>query len=134
MRQNAVAALLVALSMACGSPAAETPGFRAFGNEPFWNVTLSAADGIVYGRMGEGDIAFPYVVPRYPADDSTTRVFGPVRDSTAQHDIEVQISDEDCPDTMADVVHPMQAKVIVDGEELLGCARSLDETPPGERP
>ena len=45
MRQKAVAALLAALSMACGSPAAETPGFRAFGNEPFWNVTLSAADG-----------------------------------------------------------------------------------------
>ena len=134
MRQNAVAALLVTLSAACGSRAAETPGFRAFGNEPFWNVTLSAADGIVYGRMGESDIAFPYVAPRYPADDSTTRVFGPVRDGTAQHHIEVRISDEDCPDTMADVVHPMRANVIVDGEELLGCATSPDETPTGERP
>jgi len=134
MRHKAFAALLVALSMACVSPTVETPGFRAFGNEPFWNVILSAADGIVYGRMGEGDIAFPYVAPRYPADDSGSRVFGPVRDSTAQHDIEVWISDEDCPDTMADVIHPMRARVILDGEELLGCARTLDETPPGERP
>jgi len=133
MRRKTVAALLAALSMACGSPAAETPGFRAFGNEPFWNVTVSA-DGIVYGRMGEDDITFPYQAPRYRADNSATRVFGPVRDGTAQHDIEVWISDEDCPDTMADVIHPMRARVILDGEELLGCARTLDETPPGERP
>ena len=134
MRLKSVAALLVALSVGCGSPVAEAPGFRAFGNEPFWNVTLSAADGIVYGRMGEGDISFPYVAPRYTTDESTTHVFGPVQDGTAQHHIEVRISDENCPDTMADIVHPMRAKVTVDGEELLGCARTLYGIPPGERP
>lgn len=133
MRQKTVAALLVVLSAACGSPEAETPALRAFGNEPFWNVTLSAADGIVYGRLGEADIAFPYHAPQEVAGDPASLVFGPVRDSTAQHEIEVQVSDEECPDTMADVLHPMRAKVIVDGEELLGCARALDESPPGER-
>jgi len=134
MRQMTVTALLAILSIACGSPESETPGFRAFGNEPFWNVTLSAADGIVYGRMGEADIRFPYQAPHDAAGGSSSRVFGPVRDGTAQHEIEVRIYDEECPDTMADVIHPMRARAIVDGEELLGCARSLDEAPPGERP
>ena len=52
MHQKTVVALLVVLSAACGSPEAEAPALQAFGNEPFWNVTLSAADGIVYGRLG----------------------------------------------------------------------------------
>jgi len=134
MCRKTVAALLVVLSMACGSSEPETPGFRAFGNEPFWNVTLSAADGIVYGRMGEAEIRFPYQAPHYARSDSAILVFGPVRDSGTEHEIEVRISAEECPDTMADVVHPMQARVIVDGEELDGCASSLDEAPPGERP
>jgi len=136
MRRNPAAAItiLVALSMACGSPEADMSDLRAFGNEPFWNVTVSVADGIVYGRMGEEDITFPYGSPDYAQDDPTTRVFGPLRDSTGQHEIEVRISKRDCQDTMADVVHPMRAQVIVDGEELSGCARSLDVEPPGERP
>jgi uncharacterized membrane protein len=134
MQQKTVVALLVVLSAACGSPEAEAPDLQAFGNEPFWNVTLSAADGIVFGRLGEADIYFPYEAPHEAMGDSTTLVFGPVPDSTAHHEIEVQITNQECPDTMADVIHPMRAKVIVDGEELLGCARALDETPPGERP
>ena len=134
MRQKTVAALLVALSAACGSPEAETPALRAFGNEPFWNVTLSAANGIVYGRLGEADIAFPYHAPQDVAGDPAKLVFGPVRDSTRRHEIEVQVTDEECPDTMADAIHPMRAKVIVDREELLGCATVLDEARQGERP
>jgi uncharacterized membrane protein len=134
MQQKTVTVLLVVLSAACGSPEAEAPALRAFGNEPFWNVTLSAADGIVYGRLGEADISFPYEAPHEATGNPTTLVFGPVPDRTAQHEIEVQVTDEECPDTMADVIHPMRAKVIVDGEELLGCARALDEAPPGERP
>lgn len=134
MRQKTATALLVVLSMACGSPEPETPGFRAFGNEPFWNVTLSVADGIVYGRMGEADMRFPYQAPHDAAGGSAIRVFGPVLDSTGLHQIEIRISEGDCQDTMADVVHPMRARVVVDGEELVGCARSLDDAPPGERP
>jgi uncharacterized membrane protein len=134
MRQKSVLALLLVLSTACGSPEAETPALRAFGNEPFWNVTLSATDGIVYGRLGEADISFPYETPHEAAGDPTTLLFGPVMDNAAQHEIEVQIIAEECPDTMADAIHPMRARVIIDGEELLGCARALDEALPGERP
>ena len=130
----AVIPILIVLSMACGSPEAKTSDLRAFGNEPFWNVTVSVTGGIVYGRMGEEDISFPYGSPAHAQDDSTTRVFGPLRDRTGQHEIEVRISERECQDTMADVVHPMRAQVIVDGEELSGCARSLEVEPPGERP
>jgi uncharacterized membrane protein len=134
MQQKTVTALLVVLSAACGSTEADAPALRAFGNEPFWSVTLSAADGIVYGRLGEADISFAYEAPHEAMGDPMTLVFGPVPDSTGRHEIEVQVTDEECPDTMADVIHPMRAKVIIDGEELLGCARALDEAPPGERP
>ena len=134
MRHKTVVALLVALATACGSSKPETADLRAFGNEPFWNVILSANDGIVYGRLGEADISFPYQAPREAVGDPTSLVFGPVRDSTRRHQIEVQVTDLECPDTMADAIHPMRARVILDGEELLGCARALDEAPPGERP
>ena len=93
MRLKTVVVLLVVLSSACVSPQAETTDLRAFGNEPFWNVTLSASDGIVYGRLGEADIAFPYQAPREAVGDPTSLVFGPVRDSTRRHQIEVQVTD-----------------------------------------
>jgi uncharacterized membrane protein len=34
---------------------------------------------------------------------------------------------------MADIVHPMRATVVLDGEELTGCARLLGDQP-AERP
>ena len=122
MYRNLGVTILIVVALACGRPDPETLPLRAFGNEPFWNVTLSA-DGIVYGRMGEADVSFPYESPRHVGDASATRVFGPLRDDSGQHEIEMRISSEDCQDTMADVVHPMRATVFMDGEELTGCAR-----------
>ena len=129
-----VAPVPIVLALACTASDSEDPALRAFGNEPFWSVTVSVAGGILYGRMGEEEITFPYQAPRLDEDGSTTRVFGPMRDSSGQHQIEVRILGQDCQDSMADIIHPMRAIVILDGEELSGCARDLDPRPPSESP
>ena len=54
MRWSLSAATLMLLVPACSSPYLEGLALRAFGNEPFWNVTI--ADSLVYGRLGEEDI------------------------------------------------------------------------------
>ena len=115
------------------STAIDAPPLRAFGNEPFWNVELPVEGDIVYSRLGEPGITFPRVAPTTARDSVTTLVYGPVADSSGNHAIEVRIVEEDCPDTMADVVHPMRATAVVDGETLHGCARPLGDVP-GERP
>ena len=125
MRGTLVLAAVIVLSAACG------PSFslslRAFGNEPFWNVVISADSGIFYTRLGEPGLGFPYAAPTKPENSTPTFIFGPVTDGSGAHEIEIRIEERECPDTMADIVHPMRATVVVDGEELTGCARPLGD-------
>ena len=125
--------LVAALAVACSPAREDEPDLRAFGNEPFWNVTISVADGIVYGRLGEPDVRFPYSAPVSVAEGSASRVWGPVLAAEGEHEIQIRLSEEPCQDTMADIVHPMRATVTLDGEVLTGCARRLDD-PPTETP
>jgi uncharacterized membrane protein len=127
MRWSLSATASIALALACTSSTSDVPALRAFGNEPFWNVTVSEVDGIVYARLGEEQITFPHQAPNRPADDGTTWLFGPLQNLSGEHEIEIRISEKDCPDSMADAVHPMRATVILDGEHLTGCARRLDD-------
>ncbi len=132
------------LVAACGTPEPETPGaetaparasgIRAFGNEPFWSVTISEVDGIVYSRLGEEDVAFPYDSPSYATRDTPTFTIGPLEDAAGEHTIQIVISVEPCQDTMADTVHPMNAIIVVDGERLQGCARRPRDGPAEEAP
>lgn len=134
MRTAFVFAAASILSFACG-PSSEQAGspesrsLRAFGNEPFWNVAISVDSGMVYARLGEPGVRFPYAAPTTPDDSVPTLDFGPVTDPSGEHEIEVRIEEHECPDTMADIVHPMRATAVVDGEELSGCARPLDDSP-----
>jgi len=134
MHWTLAAAASIVLVLACGSADAGPTALRAFGNEPFWNVTVSDTAGIVYERLGEDDIIFPYQAPRHPTDDGTTLLFGPLRTGSGEHEIEIRVSEEDCQDTMAEAVHPMRAIVILDGEELTGCARHLNDDTGAELP
>ena len=134
MHWTLAATASIVLGLACGSADQGTTTLRAFGNEPFWNVTVSDTGGIVYERLGEEGVIFPYQAPRHLADDGTTLLFGPLRTGSGEHEIEMRVSQEDCQDTMADAVHPMRATVILDGEELTGCARRLVEDPAPELP
>jgi len=130
MRWSLAVTVTIALGLAC-TMSLEGPAIRAFGNEPFWNVTIPVGDSIVYGRMGEADISFPYDASDYVEGDSAL-ILGPLRASSGEHEIEVRIAAGDCQDTMADVVHPMRALVVFDGEELSGCARYMVPEKPVE--
>lgn len=137
MRGGLVVLATAVWTAACGTTpeptVADAPPIRAFGNEPFWNVELSSEGGIVYSRLGEPGVTFPWVPPTTLPDSATTLVYGPVADSSESHEIEVRIVEEDCPDTMADIIHALRATVVLDGETLHGCARPLGDVP-GERP
>lgn len=131
MRRIHAAMALACLGIGCISYNLDFPPLRAFGNEPFWNVTISVEGNIVYSRLGEADIAFPVEAP---LETDSTLVFGPLKDPTGEHRITVVLHGGPCQDTMADIVHPMLARVVIDGEELSGCARyddpdALQETP-----
>ncbi len=129
---------------ACGTPEPETPGaetspapaseIRAFGNEPFWSVLISESGGILYSRLGDEDVVFPYESPSYATRDALRSTIGPLEDVPGEHMIQIVISEEPCQDTMADTVHPMRAIVVVDGEELRGCARRPGDGPAEESP
>lgn len=132
MRWTLATTAAITLSLACVEYNIEMPAFRAFGNEPFWNVTIPLTDSIAYDRMGEARIWFPFEASDYVEDDSVF-VLGPIHDATGLHEIEIRISVQGCQDTMADVVHPMRSLITIDGEELSGCARQ-DSVAMGEGP
>jgi uncharacterized membrane protein len=134
------ATLAIMLLAACGPPdemprleegvGEATPAreLRAFGNEPFWSVSISDREGIVLSRLGEDEVGFPYEDPNYPTEDTLTLVYGPAVDSSGAHEIEIVISREECQDTMVDRVHPMTATVTLDGETMTGCAGPAEAT------
>lgn len=130
MRWRSVAVAPIVLVLGCAPAEPDFPALRAFGNEPFWNVVIQAGDEIVYTRLGGEPVAFAYEAPRTAAGDSKTWVYGPIETADGAREIEIRISQLDCQDTMADAVHPMRAAVTVDGEELTGCARRLDDPAP----
>lgn len=121
---------MLAAITACGVFGESRP-IRAFGNEPFWTVEISPERGIVYARLGEPEVAFPFVAPER-SDAGSVRVYGPVEDGTECHRIRMRVLERECRDTMADVVHPLTATVTIDGETLKGCARWADTPRPGE--
>jgi uncharacterized membrane protein len=133
MRHGLLVVLALSWVAGCGSDLKQALALRAFGNEPFWNVSVIDAEGIVYSRLGEEDLAFPYVSRTGAGGVSDAWTWGPVPDASGEHRIEVRVWGEECSDTMSDLVHPMRAIVILDGEELSGCARRLDD-PPSEAP
>ena len=87
----------------------------------------------MYNRLGEESISFPYVEPQVAAS-GTSSTYGPVADMTGEHTLLVIIGEEPCQDTMADLVHPMSASVTIDGDDLLGCARTIGDAADGESP
>lgn len=133
MRWGLAGAVAIIPGLACITYNIEMPPLRAFGNEPFWNVTIAVADSIVYQRMGEADISFPYEASDYVEGDSVLAI-GPLHDATGLHQIEIRILGGDCQDTMADIVHPMRALVTIDDEDLSGCASFQDSEAAEERP
>lgn len=87
--------------------------YRAYGNEPFWNVELSAA-GLRLNRLG-----------------SESRTWANVREHTVENGvrfegdgppIELTLVREPCRDSMSGAYFGMSARLVLGAEELRGCA------------
>ncbi|WP_315790116.1 hypothetical protein [Fischerella sp. JS2] len=99
-----------------------TEEFIARGTEPFWSVTVSKKNGIVYSTPENRKLTFPYVTPLQasgrPAD--LLRVYR-LRGKTNNTLI---IKKEDaCSDGMSDKQYPYSATLILGNTVLEGCAQ-----------
>ena len=93
---------------------------RALGNEPFWNVDVSAAS-VRIGRLGFDDIDFTAAGPA--VDDGRRTWTG----EGSEHRFELVVTEDECADTMVDRTYPFTARLVLDGQELNGCALEAPE-------
>lgn len=89
--------------------------FRAFGNEPFWNLRLNN-QGLVLQQLGQPTVALPYIHEQLGSGQHYIS-------SQADHqDLRLWISPEPCSDSMAGGWHALSARLQWQGETLIGCA------------
>jgi putative lipoprotein len=87
--------------------------YRAYGNEPFWNVELSAA-GLRLNRLGSE--------ARTWADFREHTIENGVRYEGDGPPIELTLVHEPCRDSMSGAYFGMSARLVLGAEELRGCA------------
>ena len=92
--------------------------FRAKGNEPFWSVDVTPS-GVIITRPEKETLTFEYQ-PLSKADDGTRVFKGEMPDGK----LELTLVPGKCSDGMSDTVYGWNAKAVIDGEELKGCAYS----------
>jgi len=109
-----------------GSDLQVTGEFKALGNEPYWNVEIGEL-GIVFARMGEDVLVFPYAAPKRTAG---TYVYSAVIDEPDPRSIEITIERMRCVDSMSGAQFDYSAAVTLDEQILLrGCAKAgTDDT------
>lgn len=105
----ALLALAQAQGFAIPRPDPATP-FHAMGTEPFWGVSVDNGR-IVYDPDGRQGLAVPA-----PARQDRPRGY---RWQTPR--IIIEATDEVCSDGMSMNVYPVDVKVMVNGQRLLGC-------------
>ncbi|WP_337884167.1 hypothetical protein [Fischerella thermalis] len=99
-----------------------TEEFIARGTEPFWSVTVSKKNGIVYSTSENRKLTFPYVTPLQASGrpKDLLRVYR-LRGKTNNTLI---IKKEDaCSDGMSDIQYPYSATLILGNTVLEGCAQ-----------
>lgn len=97
--------------------------FRAFGNEPFWSLTITA-DSLTLVRWGMEDRIWQAPAPTGSADSLTWRAAGP--DGSP---LTVELRRGPCRDTMAGSYFGWRAAVALGEQILSGCALEGARTP-----
>ena len=93
--------------------------FRATGNEPFWNLTVSRR-GLVFTRMGDDSrTLFPYSPPTF-LDRQV--VYRSQTGGNSPKTLVVRLEEIGCRDTMADADFSFRATIEIDDQTLAGCA------------
>ncbi|WP_445395979.1 YbaY family lipoprotein [Zobellella sp. An-6] len=92
---------------------------RATGNEPGWLLEVSAGQQIRFSyNYGENQLLLP--TPEALPNDAGYRA------ASADHRIEVSVSQEDCQDDMSGEAFPYRVLVTLDGQPYRGCGSRLD--------
>ncbi|MEK9969488.1 MAG: hypothetical protein VW600_10150 [Ferrovibrio sp.] len=104
------------------SIAAES-GWRAFGNEPFWNLRIAGND-VVFDRLGELPQSF---TTRRPKTEGSRHLWS--LDNAGGTQLEVTITEAACGDTMASRNYPYTAELRLQGRVYRGCAEKTAAIP-----
>jgi uncharacterized membrane protein len=96
--------------------------FRAIGNEPGWFLEIDQEKWMrLLYAYGERMATMP--VPKPTVDAGVTRY----QSSGDGHALDVRIAAGPCSDGMSDQMYPLTVTVSIDGSELRGCGRWLNE-------
>lgn len=94
--------------------------FWGLGNEPFWSLQISEAEGVVeFSKLGAPTEVAPYVKPSIENEGLTSRYF--VTFPNGQR-MKITVTKEDCKDSMAGNPYAYSIEVSYNGEVLRGCA------------
>lgn len=103
---------------------AADPGWRAFGNEPYWSLRIAGED-IVFDRLGAVPQHYTGKRPQVNGN-STSWQLGP---AAGNDRLEVQITEAPCGDTMSARNYPYTAQVTFQGRSYRGCAEKTVAIP-----
>jgi putative lipoprotein len=95
--------------------------FRAVGNEPGWSLEIQSGEHLLF--LGD------YGTRRLLTLDPGVQLQGNVRryhSVTGPADLQAEIIDEPCIDTMSGEAFPSRVTITLDGAILYGCGRDLD--------
>jgi len=118
-------------SVAARKPLSATIGTRivALGNEPFWNVRVTAREILYTDPERLDGYRFP---PVDAVEDGGTRVYRTRRNvptgEAGPRTLELRIQTGTCSDGMSDRVYPMTAALKIGDETRTGCAWSQSDT------
>lgn len=94
--------------------------FRALGQEPGWHLEIKNGEQIRYiGNYGQDTVTTAFPDPQKEEQEMVYRA------ETENYELEVEISDELCTDSMSGFEFPFTVSVTLDGKSLKGCGRDL---------
>lgn len=94
--------------------------FRALGQEPGWHLEIKDEEQIKYvGNYGQDTLITP--VPD-PQKEQQRIIY---RAKTEDHELNIEITDQSCTDSMSGFEFPSTVSVTINGETYKGCGRDL---------
>lgn len=106
-------------------PAAQS-SWRAFGNEPFWNVRITPS-AIVFDRLGALPLQYPSQAPNEEGNRWTWALLAP---GEGNHNrLDLTIINTPCSDSMADRRYDYRAEARFGGQQMRGCAEKIEALP-----
>ena len=95
--------------------------FRAVGQEPGWLLDIYTQDRIVLAwNYAQSRAAFPLTTPQYPREGATR-----YETTDGRHTLVISTRRFPCQDVMSGESFPATVEIVIDGNTLNGCGRSM---------